>query len=99
MSEMVDRIKEAINQVAQTHGQTGHLRARALSDEMAEAMAHAAIEAMCEPTETMSKAGFRANVLKNYHNGDGAQHHRRLRRACREQREGGKGQENLHLSY
>ena len=53
MSEMVARVVQAINQVAQTHGQHGHLRARPLSADMAAAMARAAIAAMREPAAEM----------------------------------------------
>ena len=53
VSEMIKCVARAINVTYQTHGQNGDLRTRALSDDMAAALARAAIEAMREPTKPM----------------------------------------------
>mgnify|MGYP001570164557 CR=1 FL=1 len=63
MSEMIGRLKIALNKTWQTHGQSGGLRAAPLSDSMSEALARAAIEAMRVPSEAMIAAGERAENL------------------------------------
>lgn len=65
-----DRIAQAINHTAQTHGQTGNLRASPLSAGMQSAMADAALAAIAaagfavvpkEPTEEQLAAANRLN--------------------------------------
>lgn len=58
-NEMIERVKQTIQEKIRSHGQIGHIHAAPLSDGMADACARAAIAAMREPTSTMLEASNR----------------------------------------